>query len=323
LTKGKEIWSFESRQVLREAVLSPDMKHLAFTDQGSPSRVYFSDNAKQPAEIGTHQNAIQCLAFSPDSKTLATGSLHTEKDAGEIILWDMEKRMMIARQEIPANCTALQFTPDGKWLFAVTNRPDKTNPQSGEGMVLYLQPTSGKIAGRLAGPSEKEKALIAAFAASPDGKMIAVRWRGADEEAEKKESKRLHIYARNSGNELLAPPVSGPVQALAFSRDGQRLAIGEDTTTVTVWEAVREKAKEPDPFSPVQDSRMEEIIEKDPIVVEYLKEIAQLEQFLAEYRRVTINPEKEPGYVRQQEALKEARKLLAARREELAQSLRK
>jgi WD40 repeat protein len=71
-----------------------------------------------------HENRVSCLAFSPDGKTLATGSLSRTADRrgrrGEIKLWDVAggKKLSTLRGH-ETNVCCLAFSPDGKRLASV------------------------------------------------------------------------------------------------------------------------------------------------------------------------------------------------------------
>src|SRR5262249_4095020 len=65
-----------------------------------------------------HGDAVYCLAFSPDRRTLVTGGGH-EQEPGELKLWDA--RTGHARGElrgVTARPMALAFSPDGRLLAA-------------------------------------------------------------------------------------------------------------------------------------------------------------------------------------------------------------
>src|SRR5262249_6002517 len=60
---------------------------------------------------------VNCLAFSADAKTLASGGGEARPGTGEIILWDLPAGRL--RAALPLSCDPVQavaFTPDGRSL---------------------------------------------------------------------------------------------------------------------------------------------------------------------------------------------------------------
>jgi RNA polymerase sigma factor (sigma-70 family) len=224
LGTGKMFWSFKTSQLVRQAVLGPDRKHLAVTDYADTTRVLLQGIAPgtEMTELGKHRSEIRCLAVSPDGKTLATGSAWAGKDSAEVILWDVEERSRIASQPLPANCTALQFTRDSSRLVALTKGK---NREDGDAIVLWFNAKSGKPLGRL---ELKEQGDTTAVAASPNGKLLAVLW-----------DRHVRIFDADSGKEIAATDSGDKVSGIAFSPDGTVLATGDENGVVTLWEAVR------------------------------------------------------------------------------------
>ncbi len=69
---------------------------------------------ERPADIGTMQNAVHTIAFSPDGKMLATGT-----EDGQVRLWQVGDGRL--RQTISASVRAVSsvaFSPDGTLLAA-------------------------------------------------------------------------------------------------------------------------------------------------------------------------------------------------------------
>jgi RNA polymerase sigma factor (sigma-70 family) len=224
LSTGKMFRSFQTPQLVRQVVLSPDLKYLAVTDYSDTSRVSLQDigPGKEMTELGKHWSEVRCLAVSPDGKTLATGSAFTQKDAAEVILWDADRRSKVAFQELPANCSALQFTRDGSRLVALTKGK---NREDGDAIVLWFNARNGKLLGRL---EMKEQGDATALAASSNGKLLAVL-----------SDHRVRIYDAGSGKEVAGPDGGDKVSGIAFSPDGTVLATGDENGIVTLWEAVR------------------------------------------------------------------------------------
>src|SRR5262245_46980846 len=81
---------------------------------GQPITVSNAANVKQIAELDGQKQAIFALAFSPDGKTLAAGSIDST-----IILWDIASHKQIALlQGHTAQIGAIGFTADGATLYS-------------------------------------------------------------------------------------------------------------------------------------------------------------------------------------------------------------
>jgi transcriptional regulator with XRE-family HTH domain len=114
------------------------------------------------AVLTSHAGAVHTVAFSPDGKTLATGS-----DAGTILLWDMATHRQITALTGPAGpVTSVAFNPDGTTLATGTT-DDKVR--------LWDVATHRQITA-LTGPAGP----VTSVAFSPDGTILAA---GSDDGA--------------------------------------------------------------------------------------------------------------------------------------------
>jgi WD40 repeat protein len=146
-----------------------------------------------------HPNGVNCFAFSPDGKTLASAT-------GEVRLWDVATGKELKRFSFPDPrpiINNLAFTPDGKML---------AYGAQGEGIAL-LDAATGKEVRRLPGTGRKGVAPVFAFSA--DGKLLA--WWGNDNV--------VHLEDFAAGKELRRwPGQRGQIPRFAFSGDGKVLA---------------------------------------------------------------------------------------------------
>ena len=108
------------------------------------------------------QNPIVALAFSPDGKTLASGSVDAEfygkRGENNLFVWDV-KRSKPRHRFSEGSATALTFSPDGKILAS----------GDAQGGAAIWNLSTGKLVRRLNGHSKQ----IAALAFSPDEKRLA------------------------------------------------------------------------------------------------------------------------------------------------------
>jgi WD40 repeat protein/serine/threonine protein kinase len=171
-----------------------------------------------------HASSVDCVAFSPDSRLLATGG------ADKVVrLWDLASgRLERVLRGHTDWILSLAFSPDGS-LLAVGG---------GEGLVKG-KPTSAELrvwdvrTGAMLRSLRGHSAAVRSVAFSPDGKVLAS---GARDHT-------ICLWDPSTGARLgmLAGHTSW-VRSLAFSSDGKRLVSGggysvlNDAGEVKVWE---------------------------------------------------------------------------------------
>ena len=108
---NRDIGSEAARLSGKWVEFSPDGTLLA-TGLDNTARLHEVATWRERAGFGGHKPYVNCLAFSPDGKTLATGDWQ-----GTLRLWDVaEKRLLASRQVEVMVLQALAFSPDGRRL---------------------------------------------------------------------------------------------------------------------------------------------------------------------------------------------------------------
>jgi eukaryotic-like serine/threonine-protein kinase len=189
--------------IIWKVAMSPDGLTVA-TCGGSEDPTVKLWNPETGEARGTlvgHTSRAHGAAFSPDSRTLVSGSVN------ELIFWDVQSAKQIERWDEDASVMAL--STDGR-IVAYGSRNNRTP-------IRLKEVASGKTLGVLRG----HNFAIYAMAFSPDAKTLSTAsWDG--------NAKLWHVA--NGELLLTIPSTEGVVWCSPFSPDGHTLAIGSGST---------------------------------------------------------------------------------------------
>ena len=215
---------------VHSVAFSPDGKTLASTSFSGIIRLWDIDNGNY-SEIHTKNESVGRVMFSPDGRTLASSS----KQGVE--LWDIKMKRFKGTLEDTTGVKNIIFSPNGEVLFGLSKEDAR-----------FWDTNTGKIRLKL----EIESSYRPPFALSPDGNTFAFS-SGRDYTVQLWNTKTGQLKSKLTGDvqyvnlpvvangvpQLVNVP-SKTVESLAFSPDGQTLAIASDGE-IALWDTESEE----------------------------------------------------------------------------------
>ncbi|KAI0666077.1 WD40 repeat-like protein [Trametes maxima] len=161
-------------------------------------------------KFADHSDAVWTLAFSPDSKRLASGASN-----GLALIWDVDTRTVATVLESDNIATqTLQYSPDGTKLAASS--------------VDFSIRVWDALSGALLHTMTDHSALVLSTAFSPNGRWLASCSADYTSKIWDAQTGALHTTLEGHG---------GIVWSIAFDPESRRIVTGSDDATSRVWSA--------------------------------------------------------------------------------------
>jgi WD40 repeat protein len=214
-------------------IKSPDGR---FTLEVGEAKSVVLKSAKTGLEIRSligHTDEVNALAFSPDSRLIATGSGYDSYKDNSLRLWDVETGQEVRRFEGDATLVhAVSFSPDGRFIETEGGEPDALVGQmGGGGSVLSSTHLWDMTTGQQVRTLNTGVTSIVAVNMSPNGHFILTG-----------EWEKARLWNTDTGEEAgRFSRHASWVRAVAFSADGRLVVTGSSDHTARLWDAVTGK----------------------------------------------------------------------------------
>jgi WD40 repeat protein/tRNA A-37 threonylcarbamoyl transferase component Bud32 len=211
---------------VKDVAFSPDNKILASVSHDGSAILWDVASKRQITRIPAHHAMLTGVAFSPDGTLLATGS-----EDGTIKIWDTRTHRQVGIVRSPVGYSSapglfqiargdLSLAYSSPLLFAPDGSRVVFNGRDGFWRVWRVSLDEDK------GILARHTGWTNSVAVSPDGKLVA---------AADTHDFSAKLWEISSGKLTARFPAKGWVWQVAFSSNGQNLAVGADGS-VSLWD---------------------------------------------------------------------------------------